>query len=38
MVLVIVLLAWIASFTRRLRPPGGAVRDVRLLLILDRPG
>ena len=38
MVLVLVLLAWLASFARRLRPPGGAVRDVRLVLALDRPG
>jgi hypothetical protein len=38
MVLVLVLLAWLASFARRLRPPGDAVRDVRLLLILERPG
>ncbi len=38
MMLVLVLLAWLASFARRLQPPRGVARDVRLLLILDRPG
>lgn len=38
MILVLALLAWLASFARRLRPPAGAVLDLRLLLSLDRPG
>jgi hypothetical protein len=37
-VLVLSLLAWLAGFLRRLRPPGDAAGDLRLLLILDRPG
>lgn len=38
MILAMLLLALLASFATRLRPPGEAVRDVRLLLVLERPG
>jgi anti-anti-sigma factor len=38
MVLFFVLLAWPASFARRLCPPGARFHGVRTLLVLDRPG